>query len=281
VKLQLRLLLAGSMALCGCAASADLRSVIDRSVPAAVRRAVSTNALSGERGTAVVLERAKLPEWLVESFSIEPEPPFSTYERQYRGKKEFLLDVQRSELPFDRYSALSTRSMVDACENWTLSIRRNYAEDLKAGRMKLAPAQCYRLLNPDRSLAYDVRVFTAAEGSFVDADPSATASRLEARYKENIGVYGDGIKVVEPENTVAGTVDGLGITQLHVRRYTYRSTFLHAEFGKRRLYDSYVLMLSSRHVLLLVQTYFPSDTQQDRIQSDIDMIVGALRQPSS
>jgi hypothetical protein len=255
--------------------------VLQESVPHLIQTAIRDGALDSKRPNAVTVRREKLPGWLIESFVIEAQPPFGTYEREYQGRKEFLIEVDPKKIHTDRYWALSTYYMVNHCQHWALSIRYDYEKDLKTSSMKVAPVRCNRLLNPDRSQVYDVIVFTAERGSFFDANtPIATAEKLKDRYKDNKSVYGPGIRLVEPEVASASTVDGFAMTQLQVRRYTYGSTFLHAEFGKRRLYDSYVLMLVSPAVLLAVQTFYPPDLKSEDVRQNLETVLRALYQPA-
>jgi hypothetical protein len=264
----------------GCATSADLRPLVEDRVPHLVQAAIRDGAIDSRRTKQVNVRSEELKGWIIESFVIEAQPPFRTYEREYQGRKEFLIDVDPKTIHADRFWALNTNWMVDFCEKWALSIRDSYAEDLKASRMSIAPPRCHRMLNPDRNQVYDVIVFLAERGSFLRGrPPTATAERFRDRFKDSTSVYGPGIRSVEADTALANTIDGFAVTQLQVRRYTYGSTFLHAELGRRRLYDSYALLLASPAVLLIVHTSYPPELQAKDVAQTLETVIQALHQP--
>jgi hypothetical protein len=248
-------------------------------VPNLIKKAVQTGALDATRPVPLSVRQDKLEKWLVEPFIVEAAPPYETYERQYRGRKEFLIDVDPKQIQGDRYWALSTSRMVSACQDWVSTLREFHDSSPATSAIRTGPARCNRLLTPDRARVFDVISVAAEAGSFVGPDGlRASAERYKARFQASKAVYGPGLRLTEPQMALTAEINGFGVAQLQVRRYTYSSTFLHAEFGKRRLYDAYVLMLAGPKVFVVVQTFYPPELETEKLLSDLSMVLQALDQ---
>jgi hypothetical protein len=262
----------------GCATNAQVPTMLTDRALGAVKAGVEAQAIGARAKGAATLDQATLAGWAIRSLELEALPPFSVRSGNIGG--EFLIAVKPGEdLHTDRYVSLSTKWMVSQCQDWILAIRRAHEEALQSSRLKLAPVQCSRLITPDRQQVYDVVAFFADSGSFLGSEQGqAAAKRLVDRFAESRSIYGPWTRALEPQVQRADVANGIGVGQLVVHRYTYRTTFMHAEFGKRRVYDSYVLLLIGPQTLTVIQTLSPPEVPEDQLWRGLSSVIGALRQ---
>jgi len=116
-----------------------------------IKKVVQAGGLDATRPVPLSVRQDKLEKWLVEPFIVEAAPPYETYERQYRGRKEFLIDVDPKQIQGDRYWALSTSWMVSACQDWVSTLREFHESSPATSAIRTGPARCNRLLTPDRA----------------------------------------------------------------------------------------------------------------------------------
>lgn len=243
-------------------------------VPAQLRAAVAKGAIDPQRNTPIGVRPLQRSDWAIESFTVPGVPPLPSADEVYGRGKQFLVEVDPKAIEGDRYFALSTQWMVSKCNSWVISMRRAYEAEIKASQLKLAPVRCTRLAKGDGSQVFDVVSFAANAGSFTGpGDLESTARRLSPW-----NVYGPFVRAVEQEAEMASTVAGFVVKQETARRYTYRTTFLHAEFGKKRIYDSYVLMVAGPSVLTVVHAIYPGQVDDNDLWSNLSTVLDALYQ---
>ena len=63
---------------------------------------------------------------------------------------------------------------------------------------------------------------------------------------------------------------------MYAKLFTPDSTFLHAEFGKRRTRDGYILALLVPHELVFVKTTPFTDATHDALAGDLRAILGVV-----
>lgn len=267
-----------TLILLGCATNAQVPTMVTDRALGAVRAGVEAQAIAARAKGPATLDQGSLVDWVIKSLELEPLPPFGVRAGHIGG--EFLIAVKPGEeLHTDRYVSLSTKWMVSQCQDWILGIRRAYEEGLQGSRLTLAPVQCSRLITPDRQQVYDVVAFSAGNGSFLGSEQAqAVAKRLVDRFAESKSIYGPWTRAIEPQVQRGDVADGIGVGQLLVRRYTYRTIFMHAEFGKRRVYDSHVLLLIGPQTLTVIQMLFPPETREEELWRTLSSVIGALRQ---
>src|SRR4030081_1204464 len=84
------IVLIAGLFLCGCATSADLRPVVEEHVPQLIKRMVADGTFNSMPGT-LQIHPELLDGWIVESFTVEPHPPFSEARRRYPDDMRLLI----------------------------------------------------------------------------------------------------------------------------------------------------------------------------------------------
>jgi hypothetical protein len=248
-------------------------------VPQLIKGAVADGTFSSLPGK-LQIHPERLDGWLVESFEIEPQPPFKAAERRYPDGMRLLIDIDQKKIgDAERYWQLSIGFMVDHCHAWARTVGWDYKIDITASRMKLGPVHCNRLLSPNRSQAYDVIVFTAERGSFIGSEGlKVAAERFIESQPQNTFIWSPfGNKYVEAQIAFGAGIDPFAVGQLVVRRYAPSSTFLHASFGKERKYDSYLLMFANPKTLVVLQTFYSPRMKTEDLWPALEAVLRSIR----
>jgi len=147
---------------------------------------------------------------------------------------------------------------------------------------RIATGRFFRVFAPAADRVYDIMIFRpSGTGGPTIVSDSAFARGVERAWssfnppdpREWTNIFGLGLTAVERVAALRSNVGAYTALQVYAKRFAASSTFLHAEFGKRRTRDEYVLELLSKTEFVIVRTLLFTDTGRDALVSDLRAIL--------
>lgn len=268
----------------------DMKRLVEVNISEYIRSMIEKNQYRFE-GNIFYLDKELLEGWLVEEVKIES---LDVYEKMYKGKKEKLLNIDITKRDYDSQAEISAFDMVWLCIDWLYYTSKIY--DIPRLKNLLYPSEdvlfsffdiyCYRLMKIDTKniRVYDITFILHKKAKFIDDDTNLNAllnKELETLRPSDghiRGIFRDLADVVSVEVAVeqATQIKKFYLLQLVAKRYAPRSYFLHAGFGKKRIRDTYIIILNGEKIKIIIQTFYSHKASIEEIERDLKTILGAI-----
>ncbi len=261
------------------------KSLLVEDVPGILRGLPQSISETPEFGEAIAnrLNALRSHGWFVEEATGHASEDM--YDQRY-AQREYLIPIppQRSKkeevgsdflsfAAFDRWRGWS--SVLGSC----FSGSRDAFERIAVGRF-------YRAFTPAADRVYDVIIFDpSGVGTPHIAAGEAFAQGIERVWSSfhppegrgfSMGIFGLA-RFVEPGAQERFKWGAYTVLQAYEKRFFAAFNFLHAEFGKTRTRDAYVLLALSEAEFVVVQTVLYDDTTREALVSDLGLILGAAK----
>jgi hypothetical protein len=219
--------------------------------------------------------------WHVEE--LKENANYNSYKQRYSGR-QYVIDLPRERLnkPEAAWDFL-TYAMVSHWESWSTLFWEIFLGS-KQEFDRVARGHYLRLISPDKNRIYDVVIIRNLNpaGTLI-ADPVAGAG-VERLWKAinpprpdefpRESIFGP-TRFVEPSAAKRFALGQYTVLGVYARRYFAGGSFLHAEYGKSRGRDTYILTLLTQKEIVVLQTVLSGDTNVETILDDLRNLIGA------